>query len=107
MGVLRLKPYEIARYTRTEGYMADNGDYIPGGEVLGEWEPCDAVPSGQAAERTFEDGVSRKYSLTVYMRADCKEFEIGDKVRLKRADLEDDFDVKGFHRYQHQAKLWV
>lgn len=106
MSVLRFKPYHLAAYTISEGHTLSNGDYVKGEEKLGEWLECDAVPSGEAAERTFEDGTRSSYSYTVYLRADCPAFKVGDKVRLRR-DTEQDYMVKGFHRYQHQAKLWL
>ncbi len=108
MAVLRMKPFTLARYVSSAGYENDNGDYVAGG---GEWVEaghCDAVPAGKAEERTFEDGVARAYSYTVYLPAESDDYTIGDRVRIKmRRGVEREFTVKGFHRYRLQCKMWV
>ena len=108
MAVVNPKPHRLKFLVSTSGYEDDNGDYHPGEE---HWEgdiPCDAVPSGEAEEREFEDGVMKSYSYTVYLPSNCQNFTIGDRVRISLLrGIEREFEVKGFHRYQKQCKLWV
>lgn len=40
--------------------------------------------------------------------AECREFTVGDHVKLfLSGDIVRECEVKGFHRYQLYAKLWV
>lgn len=96
--------YEVT----TPGYEDDNGDYHPGtSEFVGDI-PCRNVPSGKAEEREFEDGVVRTYSSVVRLDTDCREFSIGERVKLfLLGGITREYDVKGFHRYQTHCKLWV
>lgn len=107
--ILDVKPHKISYLTASAGYEDENGDYHEGGNTWSEWEPCNAVPSGKANEKQFEDGVVRQYSYTVGLSPDCHEFAIGDKVKLLLTGdaPERTYEVKGFHRYQHSAKLWL
>lgn len=108
MAVLNRHPHRLQYLISTLGYEDENGDYRPGEE---HWEgdiPCDVVPSGKAEEKEFEDGVVRSYSYTVYLSANCRTFTIGDRVKIKMlGGIEREFNVKGFHRYQLQCKIWV
>jgi hypothetical protein len=109
MAVLSRNPHSLQYLVSTPGYEDENGDYHPGEE---HWEgniPCDAVPStGKAVERVFEDGVLRSYSYTVYLPSDCRMFTVGDRVKISLlGGIEREFEVKGFHRYQLQCKIWV
>ena len=107
MAVVEIKAYTLQYLVVCEGYEDENGDYHQGDE---RWEgniPCDAVPSGKAGERTFEDGVVRKYSFTVFLKPDCRHFTVGDKVRLYRLGEVYEYEVKGFIPYQHQCKMWI
>lgn len=108
MSVVNFKPHNLQYLVATPGYDDENGNYHEGEK---HWEgniPCDAVPNGKAEERTFEDGVVRKYSYTVYLPSNSKSFVIGDRVRIVLlGGIEREFEVKGFHRYQKQCKLWV
>ena len=106
MAVVALKTHSI-QVLSVEGVVDENGDYQ---EVSQQWScpiACDAVPAGKADERAFEDGETRKYSFTCYLDADCREFMIGERVRLVRHGRQYELEVKGFMRYQQQAKLWV
>ena len=94
---------------RKDNGIDGNGNPIPSTETWSEKISCDAVPAGKSNERMFDDGVKREYSHTIYLKADCPEFHIGQKIELSfntggAATLH---KVKGFHRYQLQAKLWV
>ena len=109
MAVLNKNPHRLQYLVSTiSGYDDDNGDYHLGEE---HWEgdiPCDAVPSGKAEEKVFEDGVLRIYSYTVYLPYNCRTFTIGDRVKISLlGGIEREFNVKGFHRYQLQCKIWV
>ncbi|WP_130893067.1 hypothetical protein [Paraprevotella xylaniphila] len=108
MSVVDFKPHKLQYLVATPGYDDENGNYHEGES---HWEgniPCDAVPNGKAEERTFEDGVVRKYSYTIYLPSNSKSFAIGDRVRISLlGGIEREFEVKGFHHYQKQCKLWV
>lgn len=110
MAVIALKPHILEYEIKTqEGYEDSMGDFHEGKtEWVGKIE-CDAVPSnGKSNEIKFEDGSVKSYSYTIYMDSNVREFKLGERVRVtlyggdKRV-----FTVKGFHRYQLQAKLWV
>lgn len=108
MAVLNPKPHRLTYLVTEPGHEDTDGDYHPGES---RWEgdiPCDAVPAGKATEREFEDGVVRSYSYTVYLPSDSRTFTTGDRVKVSLlGGIERKFTVKGFHRYQHQCKLWV
>ena len=108
MAVLQTKPHRLSYLVQGSWYIDSNGDYHNGKET---WEGnirCDAVPAGASNEMQFDDGVTRKYSYTVYLPKNCKDFVVGERVRiLLYGSTEREFDVKGFHRYQMQCKLWV
>lgn len=108
MAVLNRKPYRIELLVQKDGYEDDNGDYHDGEEMWIPTDRCDAVPSSSVNEKAFEDGVVRRFSYVVYLGRFCHEYVIGDVVRLIASDgTSKDYDVKGFHRYQHQAKMYL
>lgn len=108
MAVLDRNPHHLSYLITTPGYEDDNGDYHEGGSHWDGCVPCDAVPSGKAEEKEFEDGVTRRYSYTVHLPGDCRTFTIGDRVKISLlGGVEREFDVKGFHRLQLQCKMWV
>lgn len=109
MAVLSRNPHRLQYLVSASGYEDENGDYHSGEE---HWEgeiPCDAVPAGESDEREFEDGIIRKYSYEVCnIPANCRAFTIGDRVKISLlGGIEREFEVKGFHRYQKQCKLWL
>lgn len=108
MAVLIRNPYRLQYLVSVSGYEDQNGDYHPGED---HWEgdiPCDAVPAGKAEERVFEDGAVKSYSYTVYLPSNSRAFTIGDRVKISLlGGIEKEFEVKGFHRYQFQCKIWV
>lgn len=106
MSVLRFFTDQLSILV-TSGYTDSNGDYIEDSKT---WETCDkcmAVPAGSSNEIKFDDGTVRRYSFVCYLKADCQEYKDGDTVKLLRNGREYIFDVKGFHRYQLQSKLWL
>lgn len=108
MSVIDLKPHLLSYRVISEGYEDDNGDWHEGSETWSEPIECHAVPAGRANERTFADGTTSTYSYTVgRLTPCCREFKIGEDVRLTIDDIDRVFQVKGFHRYQLQSKIWV
>lgn len=94
------------------GHYNEDGDLVDGS--ASEWKrlcKCDIVPGGKAATITLPDGTSSNYSYTISnLPKDCKEFNYGDNVRILFYGKEENarkFKVLGFHRYQHQCKIWV
>lgn len=108
MAVLNIKPNSLSYLDSVPGHTDENGDYHPGES---HWEgniECGVVPAGKANEIKFEDGSVKVYSYTVTLPADCRSFSIGDRVRINMLDgTEREFEVKSFHRYQLQCKMWI
>ncbi|MDE5807684.1 MAG: hypothetical protein K2H76_06155 [Muribaculaceae bacterium] len=108
MSVIDLMPHTLRYCIVSDGYEDERGDWQPGTESWSSPMTCHAIPSGAANEIAFPDGTTGTYSYTVGRLApDCREFSIGEKVRLSVCGIEREFQVKGFHRYQLQSKLWV
>lgn len=109
MAVLSLKPHTLDYEIVTEGYEDSNGDYHQGSSQWYGRIPCDAVPAnGKSNEIRFEDGSVNRYTYTVYMKSNVREFQVGEKVRINLyGGVQRVFIVKGFQRYQMQSKLWV
>lgn len=109
MAVIDFKPHSLRYLVVTPGYDDDKGDYHPGETHWSEEAiPCNAVPAGKAEEREFEDGKIKSYTYTVTLPALCRTFGIGDMVRITHlGGIEREYEVKGFHRYQHQCKIWI
>mgnify|MGYP000088476694 FL=1 len=106
--ILDDRPHRLQYQVTTPGYEDENGDYHEGESHYEGDIPCRHVPSGKAEEKEFEDGVVRKYSAVVRLDTDCREFSIGDRIKLiLLGGIEREYEVKGFHRYQLCAKLWV
>ena len=108
MSVIELKPHLLSYRVISEGYADDNGDWHEGSSKWSDPVECHAVPTGSANETTFADGTTARYSYVVGLLApDCREFKIGEDVRITVGGIEREFQVKGFHRYQLQSKLWL
>lgn len=108
MSVIEFKSHLLSYRVITDGYEDDNGDWHEGSESWSEPMECHAVPNGRANEITFADGTTSTYSYTVgRLSPDCREFKIGEDVKLNILGIEREFQVKGFHRYQLQSKIWV
>lgn len=102
------RPHKIAAVSATEGYEDSNGDWHPGESRPGDWMACHAVPAGAASEITLPDGTAFRYSYTVILDPGCEEFPIGTEVMLDLGwGVQSRYEVKGFHRYQLQSKVWV
>ncbi len=108
--MLSFRPHTLRVVTHTGGGYDEMGQPIADNESVEE-VPCRIEPNGSAQEVYFDDGVARNYSFTVYLDQDCREFHVGEKVRLVGLDglVENDrqFEVKGFFRNQLNARLWV
>ncbi len=109
MAVLNMRPHTLSYLSVTEGFRDENGDYHKGGkEWVCNYIRCDAVPAGEESVIKYEDGTEAHYSYVVYTDKNCKEFQREDVIRIAFFDgSEREFSVKGFHRYQHQCKIWV
>ena len=104
-----MRPHTLSYLSVTEGFRDENGDYHKGGkEWVCNYIGCDAVPAGEESVIKYEDGTEAHYSYVVYTDKNCKEFQREDVIRIAFFDgPEREFSVKGFHRYQHQCKIWV
>lgn len=112
MSILKMKPHMLEVLILTEEYEDENGDFHKGHEEWFGLCKCDVVPAGQANRLTTPDGVELQYSYTIYLPKKTREFRTGEKVRVIffcEGTLQEkkEFTVKGFHRYQHQCKMWV
>lgn len=108
MSVISLIPHTLRYLTVIDGYEDENGDWHEGTEEWSEPIPCHAVAAGQANIIAYADGTTATYSYTVGRLApDSREYKVGEKVRLDILGIEREFQVKGFHRYQLQSKIWV
>lgn len=110
MAILMMRPHTLSYLSVTEGYRDENGDYHKGGsEWVDGYIKCDAVPSGEENVLTYEDGTQAHYSYVVYTKKNCREFKRNDVIRIAFYGQKPgaEFTVKGFHRYQHQCKIWV
>lgn len=112
MAVLHLHRYTLLKRIPPLTVVAENGDYLTGGEAE-QWKDCGrcelSKPGGNAAVVKYDGGTVVSYSYTVYLPKDCKEeFTVGDTVRVMLGDaLVVEADVKGFIRYQLQSKMWL
>ena len=108
MAVINLTPHSLKRLVVHTGYEDENGDWHKGYEMWGDPVSCHAVAAGKANEIAFPDGTTAIYSYTVgRLSPDCPEFSIGERVLLDIFGIEKEYQVKGFHRYQLQSKIWV
>ena len=115
MGVFRVKPHMLYLLAREAGEVDDAGDYTEGAASEMAVGACAAVPAGAANEVTLPDGTVDTYSYTLYLDPFVHELAHGDTVRIDlfAADGSGEggsgrvYKVKGFHRYQHQCKVWV
>lgn len=108
MAVIEFKPHLLSYLVVEPGYDDDNGDHHEGSSSWSDPIECHAVPAGAANGITFADGTTSHYSYVVgRLDARCREFKIGEDVKLIIDGMERKFQVKGFHRYQLQSKLWL
>lgn len=108
MSVIDTIPHTLSYFVASEGYEDDNGDWHEGESGWSEPIACHAVPAGKADLITYADGTTSHYSYEIgRLEPNCREFQIGEKVKLNVLGIEREFTVKGFHRWQYQSKLWV
>ena len=109
MGVLDFSAHILESQSKKEGFYDENGDWHDGKSEWIDVCKCDAVPNGRASTITLPDGTASSYSYTISnLPRDCKEFAYGDTIRIRFYGTKpQQFKVLGFHRYQHQCKLWV
>lgn len=109
MPVLKMAPHWL--WTQdNDGYEDEKGNYHSGSEEWSRYVRCDVVPAGQAKEIPLPDGTTKPYSYVIHVYdRKCRDFELGELVRLTMfgKDYETEYEVVGFHRYQHQCKIWV
>ena len=108
--MLDFRPHKLKVITFTAGGFENDGTPIADTESTEEM-PCRIVPNGSAQQIRFEDGTAHVYSYSVFLDQDCREFKIGERVKLIGLDGEIDndkeFTVLGFFRNQLNARLWV
>lgn len=108
MAVIQFKPCRLSYLVASAGYEDDNGNYHPGEESWEDDIKCGYTPAGKANEIKYEDGSVAVYTYMVTLPRNCKEFAIGDRVRIKMLNGRTQyFTVKSFVRYQLQCKIWV
>ena len=110
MSVLSFKPHHLWTCVTTPKWVDDDGNVHPGSKQWSRYCKCDIVPAGQANTKDFGDGVVQTYAYTIYLPTSCRDFELGEQIRLEKFGKYDEsntYVVKGFHRYQHQCKIWI
>lgn len=108
MSVIECRPHLLSYRVISDGYEDDNGDWHEGKSEWSEPLKCHAVPAGAANETTFADGTTAHYSYVIgRLDSNCRELKIGEEVKVMIDGMEREFEVKGFHRYQLQSKVWV
>lgn len=105
---MNFRPHILQYQVSTPGYEDENGDYHPGASSFEGDIPCRYEPNGKANTIAFEDGKVYIYQYMVYLNQDCREFKIGDIIRLlNNGTVVTTKQVQGFHRGQLNARLWV
>ena len=110
MPVLDMHPHWLLTLVEGEGYDDEKGRYHEGSSEWKRYVKCDVVPAGKAAELPLPDGSTKPYSYTIHVYdRKCRDFRLGEIVRISLFGKDDDteYEVVGFHRYQHQCKIWV
>lgn len=109
MGVICRRPHTLWILCHFDGYEDDDGHFHKGTDKWVEYMRCDVVPSSVSANIiTYDDGRTSTYEYTVYLSPICRDFQVGERVRLTRfCEETETFKVKGFQRYQHQCKLLI
>ena len=112
MSVIDFSAHRLTYQIMARGHEdPETGDYVQGETNWStESYKCDIVPAGRANTIPIPDGSVQDYSYTIYnLPRDCQEFQYGDKIKLQFYGKGDGkiFKVLGFHRYQHQCKIWI
>lgn len=108
MALVNTRPHRLSFLRTSPGFEDDNGDWHIG---IDQWSApvnCMATPAGAANRMTFADGMTTYYSYEIsLLPRDIDFIKVGDKVKLTTPDGEIVYEVKGFHRFQLQCKIWV
>lgn len=112
MPILKMKPHRLEVFQDAQGYEDENGDFHAGTPSWIDYICCDAVPAGRASSIATPDGKEEIYSYVLYLPKECREFKLGERVRVSffengQSIDKKEFTVKGFHAYQHQCKMWL
>lgn len=102
------RPHILQYQVIIEGYEDYLGDYHPSTSFFEGSIPCRYELNNKANQMTFEDGKVYVYQYVVYLNQNCREFKIGDVIRLlNNGCVIAEKQVQGFHRGQLNAKLWL
>ena len=103
------RPHTLKLLTLTGGHYDKNHDYVAGTESWSSPIPCRYEPNGRARVVPVGEGKDFRYEYLVYLNTDCPEIAYGQHVRLYDADGVQigEYEARGFHRGQLDAKLWV
>lgn len=108
MAIIGFRESWLEYSTQSPAAYDENGDLVGGSHEWTGHISCDVAVSGGAAEITLPNGVVTRYSYTLNLDRDCREFRYGDRIRLHVLGYEGvELTVKGFHRYQLQCRLWA
>lgn len=108
MAVLKRNPDTLSYLVVRKAYTDERGDFHQGETIWQGEIRCDAVSNSQAKSIKFPDGTKYEYSYEVHLPHDVREFQVGEKVRIRFFDESiKEFEVQGFQRFQKQAKIWV
>lgn len=109
MSLLSFNRAELYRQNVFEGYIDEDGNFLPGSKSWKRCCSCDFVPNGSALKISIPDGNVEYYSYTISNIPVCvDDFEYGDYIKLLiHGGKELILKVKGFHRYQLQCKIWA
>jgi hypothetical protein len=110
MAVLDFNAYKLEYLVEGQGYYDGNGDYQPAEDAWVEYGRCNAVPAGRNNVIGLPDGQTIAYSFTIILHEPkCREFKYGERLRLTTVFgcEQVELSVKGFARYQYQAKIWA
>ena len=107
--MISFRPHKLNLIKYGNGSYDSTGKFIPGGESVITDIECRFEPNGRANTIALEDGQVYVYSYMVYLNVDCPEISYGDEVELINAygGFVGKFPVKGFHRGQLNAKIWL
>ncbi len=108
MAIFGFRDDKIELFIDGQSSIDEDGNLVTAYGCWSESEECHAQPAGAGVERKFPDGKVSSYSYTVHLNNDCKEYQIGDRVRIVFHDgNEGEFNVLGFHRCYLKSLLWV
>lgn len=108
--LVSFRPHKLRIITKGEGYYDKKRDWIEGKREYSDYYPCRYEPNGAARTIALPDGQEYRYSYMIYLNIDGPMLQFGDTIELVSQDgtvIGGDFEVKGFHRGQLDAKVWV